>query len=184
MWAPSDEALLAGLASGDAGAATAFVRRFQARVFGLAQTMVGDRGAAEEIAQETFLRAWRHATAYDPRRGPVATWLLAIARNLAIDRLRVKRPDPIDPHKLVAMVEAGWTARDERAAPARERDDVYDAVAALPTEQRRALVLSALFGFTAREIGEMEGARLGTAKTRIRTALLKLRAELEVGDDG
>jgi len=184
MWAPSDEALLAGLASGDAGAATAFVRRFQARVFGLAQTMVGDRGAAEEIAQETFLRAWRHATAYDPRRGQVATWLLAIARNLAIDRLRVKRPDPIDPDKLVAMVEAGWTARDERAAPARERGDVYDAVAALPTEQRRALVLSALFGFTAREIGEMEGAPLGTAKTRIGTALRKLRAELEVGDDG
>jgi RNA polymerase sigma factor (sigma-70 family) len=184
MWAPSDEALLAGLASGDAGAATAFVRRFQARVFGLAQTMVGDRGAAEDIAQETFLRAWRHASAYDPRRGQVATWLLAIARNLAIDRLRVKRPDPIDPDKLVAMVEAGWTARDERPPPARERGDVHDAVADLPTEQRRALVLSALFGFTAREIGEMEDAPLGTAKTRIRTALLKLRAELEVGDDG
>src|SRR5439155_5815362 len=132
MWAPSDEALLAGLASGDAGAATAFVRRFQARVFGLAQTMVGDRGAAEEIAQETFLRAWRHATAYDPRRGQVATWLLAIARNLAIDRLRVKRPDPIDPDKLVAMVEAGWQAKDERDETARQRGGVSHAAAAMP----------------------------------------------------
>lgn len=183
MWAPSDEALLAGLASGDAGSATAFVRRFQSRVFGLAQAMVSDRATAEEIAQETFLRAWRHAAAYDPRRGQVATWLLAITRNLAIDRLRVKRPDPVDPDKLVAMVEAGWTARDEPAEPVHQRGDVHDAVAALPTEQRRALVLAALFGFTAREIGEMENAPLGTAKTRIRTALLKLRSELEAGDE-
>lgn len=183
MWAPSDEALLAGLASGDAGSATAFVRRFQARVFGLAHAMVSDRATAEEIAQETFLRAWRHAAAYDPRRGQVATWLLAITRNLAIDRLRVKRPDPVDPDKLVGMVEAGWTARDEPAEPAHQRGDVHDAVAALPTEQRRALVLAALFGFTAREIGEMENAPLGTAKTRIRTALLKLRSELEAGDE-
>ena len=69
MWSLSDEALVAGLAAGDQGAATAFVRRFQARVFGLAVTMVGDRAVAEEIAQEAFTRAWRHAGAYDARPG-------------------------------------------------------------------------------------------------------------------
>jgi RNA polymerase sigma-70 factor (ECF subfamily) len=183
VWSSSDEALLAGLASGDSDAATAFVRRFQARVFGLAQSMVDDRAVAEEIAQETFLRAWKHGAAYDARRGQVATWLLAIARNLAIDRLRVKRSDPFEPDRLVAMVEAGWRARGGTGQPDLDRGDVHDAVATLPEDQRRALVLSAVFGFTAREIGEMDGAPLGTTKTRIRSALLKLRATLEASDE-
>ncbi|MQA75921.1 MAG: RNA polymerase sigma factor, partial [Solirubrobacterales bacterium] len=100
MWSLTDEALVAGLATGDSGAATAFVRRFQARVFGLAVTMVGDRAVAEEIAQEAFTRAWRHAAAYDARRGRVATWLLSITRNLAIDHLRAKRTEPLDPDSI------------------------------------------------------------------------------------
>ena len=92
MWPLSDEALVAGFAAGDTDAATAFVRRYQARVFGLAVTMVGDPTVAEEIAQEAFTRAWRRADSYDARRGRVVTWLLAITRNLAIDHL-----DPFGP---------------------------------------------------------------------------------------
>ena len=76
MWAVSDDALLAGLATGDPDAAAAFLQRFQRRVFGLAVTIVGDPRAAEDISQEAFVRAWRHAGAYDSRRGTVATWLL------------------------------------------------------------------------------------------------------------
>jgi RNA polymerase sigma factor (sigma-70 family) len=93
----SDEALLSGLAAGDADAATAFTRRFQARVYGLVLTIVRDEGTAEDVAQETFVRAWRHARTYDPRRGRVATWLLTIARNLAIDVIRVKSAEPARP---------------------------------------------------------------------------------------
>src|SRR5919202_432344 len=100
MWSVSDEALVAALAAGDAGAATAFVRRFQARVYGLALSMVGDASVAEEIAQEAFTRAWRHAGAYDARRGRVPTWLLSITRNLAIDYLRARRTEPVDPGDL------------------------------------------------------------------------------------
>ena len=78
-WSLSDEALVAGLATGDADATTAFVRRFQARVFGLAVTMVGDRAVAEEIAQEAFTRAWRHGgptgiTVTWTPRGRSSTW--------------------------------------------------------------------------------------------------------------
>src|SRR5918997_800379 len=109
MWSVSDEALVAGLATGDAGAATAFVRRFQARVYGLALTMVGDSAVAEEIAQETCTRAWRHAAGYDARRGRVSTWLLSIARNLAIDHLRAKRPQPLDPETIRNAERALWT---------------------------------------------------------------------------
>ncbi|HEY2640667.1 MAG TPA: sigma factor, partial [Streptosporangiaceae bacterium] len=84
MWILSDEALLAGLGSGDPEAAAAFVDRFQRRVFGLTLSILRDRQAAEEAAQEAFVRAWRHASTYDPRKGTVAAWLLMIARNVSI----------------------------------------------------------------------------------------------------
>src|SRR4029453_8573874 len=93
----SDETLLAAMGAGDADAAAVFVRRFQSRVYGLALTMLRDPGIAEDAAQETFVRAWRHAATYDARRGRVPAWLLAIARNLAIDRVRMRSPIPVDP---------------------------------------------------------------------------------------
>src|SRR5918911_1903944 len=93
----SDEALLAGLAAGDPDDAAAFVRRFQRRVYGLAWTILRDADLADDAAQETFVRAWRHAAGYDPRRGRVAAWLLTIARNVAIDRARMRRVPPADP---------------------------------------------------------------------------------------
>jgi RNA polymerase sigma factor (sigma-70 family) len=99
----SDEALLAGLAVGDDDAGLAFTRRFQSRVFGVAVTLLHDAALAEDVAQEAFIRAWRHAGAYDPRRGTVAAWLMRITRNLAIDSLRLRRPQPIDPDVLAAF---------------------------------------------------------------------------------
>ena len=178
---PSDEALVAGLAAGDARAATAFVRRFQARVFGLAVTMVGDRAVAEELAQEAFARAWRHAGAYDARRGRVSTWLLTITRNLAIDHLRAKRTEPLDPDAIGEAETALWATAAAPIAdePERETAELRESLAELPADQRRALLLAALFGYTAREIGEIERIPLGTAKTRIRTAMLEAAAEAE-----
>jgi RNA polymerase sigma factor (sigma-70 family) len=164
------------MGSGDANAATAFVRRFQARVYGLAHTLLGDSALADDVAQEAFLRAWRHADAYDRRRGRVATWLLAITRNLAIDRLRVRRAEPLDPEAVTRAIDRiGADANPAERLPG----PVSEAVAELPAEQRRALLMAALFGFTAREIGELEGAPLGTLKTRIRTGLLRVRRDLE-----
>ncbi len=179
MWAVSDDALLAGLAAGDGEAATAFVARFQRRVFGLALTMMGDARAAEDVAQEAFLRAWRHAGAYDARRGSVVTWLLTITRNLAIDAMRVRRPVVVDPDAVfdlpIATTDPG---PDRRAEMQEDATRLHAALAQLPDEQRRAVVLAGLLGHSAREVGELEGIPLGTAKTRIRTALLRLRAAL------
>jgi RNA polymerase sigma-70 factor (ECF subfamily) len=83
--------LLAGLAAGDQQAALAFVRRFQRIVYGVALAVVGESGLAEDIAQQAFERAWRHAGLYDPRRGSVRTWLTRIVHNLAIDSATVRR---------------------------------------------------------------------------------------------
>jgi RNA polymerase sigma-70 factor (ECF subfamily) len=179
VWTVSDETLVAGLATGDRDAAAAFVQRFQRRVFGLARTIVADDRAAEDIAQEAFVRAWKHAGAYDARRGSVVGWLLTITRNLAIDAVRVRLPVNFDPTDLVGLDRAsGERGPSEHAALADDTDRLRVALARLPEEQSRAVVLAGVLGYTAREIGEMEDIPLGTAKTRIRTALLRLRTVL------
>src|SRR5690242_878691 len=96
----SDEDLLAAMAAGDPAAAAAFVRRHQGRVYGLAVTIVGSGGLAEEVAQDAFVRCWRYGGAYDGRRGSVVSWMLAITRNAAIDALRSRTDQPIDPERL------------------------------------------------------------------------------------
>jgi RNA polymerase sigma factor (sigma-70 family) len=171
----SDEALLAGMASGDADATATFVRRYQARVYGVALTVVGAAAVAEEVAQEAFVRAWRHAESFDPRRGNALTWLLAITRNLAIDVLRVRRDLPIDPEGMARML-VGADYSDRQA----DRDRISTALRSIPREQAVAVLMAVYFGFTAQEISEHQHVPLGTAKTRIRTGLRRLRAELEV----
>jgi RNA polymerase sigma factor (sigma-70 family) len=172
-----DEALLAGLGSGNPEAAAAFIRRFQGRVYGLALTMLRDPDLAEDVAQETFVRVWRHAATFDARRGRVPTWVLAIARNLAIDRARLRSATPVDPEVIASELEL---AREDTPVDIAERALVRQAVGALPDDQRRALVLAMYTGRTAREIAELDGVALGTVKTRIRAALLKLRDTLGV----
>jgi RNA polymerase sigma factor (sigma-70 family) len=181
---PSDEALLAGFATGDPDTAAAFVRRFQGRVYGLALTIVRQPAIAEEVAQETFARVFRHAGNYDARKGRVSTWLLSIARNLAIDLTRMRRLDPVDPDLIAAelSIASQEPSADEMYLQPDERDQLRSAIAELPGDQRRALVLAAYMGRTAREISDLDDVPLGTVKTRIRTAMLKLRDQLEVGD--
>ena len=175
----SDDTLLASFALGDRDAAAAFVRRHQRAVYGLARSMLGDSALAEDVAQEAFLRAWRHAPAYDSRRGSVQTWLLAITRNLAIDAIRLRRPQPLDPEDLGRLeVEAmGPGGFPEATAEVNATvSELRHVLGELPGEQRRALLLAAFCGCTAKEISEVEGIALGTAKTRIRAGLQKVRA--------
>jgi RNA polymerase sigma-70 factor (ECF subfamily) len=174
----SDEALLAGMATGAPEIAIAFVRRFQRMVFGIAIAVVDDPQLAEDIAQQTFERAWRHAQVYDSRRGSVKTWLATITHNLAIDAVRARNATPVSPEDLDALLgivtqtPEQWALADEAASRIRA------AVAGLPHQQARAVVMAGIYGMTARQISEFEGIPLGTAKTRIRTAMGKLRTVL------
>jgi RNA polymerase sigma-70 factor (ECF subfamily) len=179
-----DEVLLAGLGAGDADLAVAFVRRFQRVVFGVAVAVLGDPATAEDVAQQAFEQAWRHSRMYDSRRGSVRAWLSRIAHNLAIDVVRARSSLPVAPDDLGVLL-AGMTDGPEPAAetsPERlavARDSAAGlrlALRELPAPQARAVAMAGIYGMTAQQIADAEGIPLGTAKTRIRDGLRKLRA--------
>jgi RNA polymerase sigma-70 factor (ECF subfamily) len=165
------------MAGGDQYAAAAFVRRYQARVYGLAFTIVGAPAPAEDVAQEAFIKAWRHASTYDPRRGSVTTWLLAITRNAAI---RYRHDDPVDPSQLVSLL----TVRDESGGG----DDLdtslelREALAELPLDEAGPILQMTFYGLTAREIAARDDVAVGTVKTRVRRGLRTLRRRMGVPD--
>jgi RNA polymerase sigma factor (sigma-70 family) len=174
----SDEALLAGMATGAPEIALAFVRRFQRMVFGIAVAVVDDPQLAEDIAQQAFERAWRHAQVYDSRRGSVKTWLATITHNLAIDAVRARKATPVAPEDLDALLGVVTRTPEQSALADETASRIRAAVADLPRQQARAVVMAGIYGMTARQISEFEGIPLGTAKTRIRTAMGKLRTVL------
>jgi RNA polymerase sigma factor (sigma-70 family) len=179
VWDASDDALLAGFATGDPDAAAVFVRRYQAKMVGLALLITRDQVEAEEVAQDAFVRAFRYGGSYDARRGAVSSWLLGIVRNVALDRVRVtsRRRE-----QLFAELPAdGLMDEGDEIEAVGERDAARRMVAlvqTLPAEQRDTLLAVTLYGLTAREVSEALGVPLGTVKTRVRLALRKVRDEL------
>jgi RNA polymerase sigma-70 factor (ECF subfamily) len=175
----SDEALLAGMAHHDDRAGLAFVRRHERRIFGIAFSIVNDRSIAEEVAQEAFIRVWRHAPIFDPRRSSVVTWTATITRNLAIDALRLRRAFPIDPDDITwTGIVSDDSSVEDRAVRSDEMARARAILRTLPVEQRRALIRAAFYGQSAQEIAAAEQIPLGTAKSRIRIGLVKVRDAL------
>jgi RNA polymerase sigma-70 factor (ECF subfamily) len=179
----TDEMLLAGFGTGDPVTSLAFVQRFQRAVFGAALAVIGDLGIAEDIAQECFVRAWRHAAGYDPRRGTVRSWLVAIARNLAVDTLRVRRPCPHKQQDLELFITTNTDTPETHALAREHSTQLRRVLSGLPATQARAVVLTAVYGLTAAELAEIEQIPLGTAKSRIRAALAKLHDTVSESSD-
>jgi RNA polymerase sigma-70 factor (ECF subfamily) len=135
--------------------------------------LLGSKEAAEELTQDVFVMAWRKAARFDPARGRLSTWLMTIAHNLAVDRLRretgARRPTLV----LVDEVPDGPGVSEEEAIE--ERDAALRALATLTEAERRLLSRAYFRGMTAREISEADGVPLGTVKTRLRTSMIKVR---------
>ena len=179
-----DETLLAAMAVGDQRAGAVFVRRHQRGVYGLAVTICRDPHLADDIAQQAFERAWRHAGSFDARRGTARVWLHTIARRLCIDTLRAQITTPVD---ITDLEQWMTSAPDPVAHLGGVRADVHavrSAIGLLSPEQRRVLLLATIHGHTLSEIAADEGIPLGTAKTRLRGALLSLRATLVTEKEG
>jgi RNA polymerase sigma-70 factor, ECF subfamily len=178
-----DEDLVTMVAQGRAGALEALYDRYAGLAYGLSLRILGDRGAAEEVVQDTFVAVWRRAYTFDPEQGRLYSWLFKIARNRAIDELR-RRSSPTrgggtrrsDPE------EAAYPAPDpealEAVRAAELRTVVGGALADLPRDQREVVEMAYLGGLSQREIAERTGIPLGTVKTRTRLALQKLRKVL------
>ena len=181
-----DEALLAGFAAGEPELAVAFVRRFQGHVYGVAMAILGDPAVAEDVAQLTFERAWRSARRYDRGKAAVRTWLTTVTRNLAIDFLRSRRPAPVDPADLVRLLGPQDDDPADHSLRSEDSRRLRQAIRTLPLEQARALVMAGIYRMTAEEVSVAEGIPLGTAKTRIRTGMRKVREDLDlkVKEDG
>ncbi|HEX4289556.1 MAG TPA: sigma-70 family RNA polymerase sigma factor [Trebonia sp.] len=180
-----DETLLAGLGAGDAELSVAFVRRFQGLVFGVALNVLRDRNVAEDVAQQAFERAWKHAQMFDGRQGTVRGWLTRITHNLAIDVLRGRSSAPMDPNDLALLITSLADSPERIAVANDSAAGLRRELRRLPPEQARAVAMAGIYGMTARQVADAEGVPVGTAKTRIRYGLQKLRSALlpEDADD-
>jgi len=162
-----------GLIAGDDVAIRAIYARFGRPIYALGMRLLGTREAAEELTQDVFLTAWRKAARFDASRGRLSTWLMTIAHNLAVDRLR--RDTGVTRPTLVLVDEVPEEAGFDEGAVVLERDAAVRALASLSDAERRLLARAYFRGLTAREIAEVDGIPLGTVKTRLRAALIKVR---------
>jgi len=173
----ADQAALARMARGDHDGLAELYDRHARPIYSLALRILQDPSDAEDVVQEVFSQAWQQAGRYDPSRGAVAAWLLTVARSRAIDRLRARRARPenlMDERAVLNIVDLGQ-AQDEQVLSAEQIARVRAALGDLPVLQRVAIELAYYEGLTHAEIAARLEQPLGTVKTRIRLALLKLR---------
>ncbi len=194
---PSDAELVERVAAGDESAFATLYDRHVSVVFGSVARFLGDRGAAEEVVQEAYLAVWQRAGQYERGAGSVVGWLLGIARNKSIDRLRAaaRRPRLVGPwwHRTAeeeddrerylaagSLVGGAPEADPEDLAARRWVGSVVrSALAAMPEADRRVLELAYDEGLSQTEIAGHLGWPLGTVKSRTRRALAGLREALE-----
>jgi RNA polymerase sigma-70 factor, ECF subfamily len=170
-----DAVLLQRIGEGDEAALGQLYERMGRAMYSLAYQIVRDAASAEDVVQEVFLAAWRDAHRFDGARGSAATWLFSLTRHKAIDLLRretTARTRTVDSDLAIRpaiddVEQESWLAhRGERARRA---------VAMLSDDQRQAVELAFFRGLTHVEVADALGIPLGTAKTRIRSGLLRLR---------
>ena len=171
----SDVLLLKAIAARDEAALAQLYDRYDRILFGLLMRILNNREEAEDVLQETFLQVWRKAADFDEDRGRPFTWLVTLARSRGIDRLRT-----LASRERVA--EAGAREVSDQISDAatdafksEQRGLVSDALAKLPDEQKRPIMLAYFDGLTQSEIATRLGAPLGTVKTRMRTGMIRLR---------
>ena len=174
----SDAELLRLVAGGDEAALASIYDQYASILLGLLLRILRSRGEAEDVLQEVFLQVWRRAGDFDESRGRGFTWLVTLARSRAIDRLRA-----LDSRSRTATASASEPSDFVSDASAdtfraEQREIVQAALAQLPDEQRRTLLLAYEEGLTQTEIAERTGQPLGTVKTRTRSGLMKLREML------
>jgi RNA polymerase sigma-70 factor (ECF subfamily) len=153
-----------------------------ARAFGLAVRVVRDPAQAEEVSQEAFLEIWRTASRFDPAKGSAVSWILTLVHRKSVDRVRSAEASTrrdTTYHRGSQTVDHDSTA--EAAQASMEARRVRQAMRSLTEVQRQALELAYFKGYTHTEVATMLDLPVGTAKTRIRDGLIRLRDTMGVG---
>lgn len=173
----SDEELMERIAAKDKRALGILYGRFSALLFGVILRIVSRREEAEDLLQKTWLKIWDYAYQFNPNKGKLATWLINIGRNTAIDYVRSKRHRqkqltiPIDtPH---------YNDSKLSEYPATYQEDLNELVYGMEDKYRELIDLIYFEGYTHKEVAEKLNMPLGTVKSRIRTALRKLRNNMK-----
>ena len=174
----NDVDLLKAIAARDEAALAQLYDRYRAILFGLLMRILNNREEAEDVLQEVFLQVWRKADDFDENRGRPFTWLVTLGRSRGIDRLRsLSARERVAEAGAREVIEVISDAAND-AFRSEQRGLVNDALAQLPDEQKRPLMLAYFEGLTQSEIATRLGAPLGTVKTRMRTGLMRLREQL------
>ena len=176
----ADEDLISLVETGDADAFATLYDRHSRAAFSLAYRMMGERQAAEDLAQDAFLKAWRGAGSYRAERGSVRTWILSIVHNRGIDQLRSHASRRRTQDKIEAT--APRSQPSEAFAETwrnSQRDQIREAMGTLPSEQLKILELAYFSGYTHVEISKLLSLPLGTVKGRMRLGLKKIRDYFE-----
>ncbi len=175
-----DTELLARIAAGDQHAIEILHERFGPRMYSVAMRVTRSERLSQEAVQDAFMAVWQDPRRFDPARGSLGPWMFTLARYKAIDAVRREAAAKRETAEVdLELYEAPDDVHDEVWRGLR-RARLNEAIRGLPEDQRRALSLAFIQGLTHVEVAEREGIPLGTAKTRIRTALLRLRAALEM----
>ena len=181
--APTAESLLAEVARGDTAAFDALYAKVSGPVHGLALRVLRDPDLAQDVAQDTLVEIWRQAPRFDPARGSAMAWVMTIAHRRAVDRVRREETQSGVAARAAAVHEVPH--HDEVPAAAERSLDgqrVRRAVAGLSPVQREAIELAYWRGYTHQEVSTVLAVPLGTAKTRIRDGLIRLRDALDVSE--
>jgi RNA polymerase sigma-70 factor, ECF subfamily len=184
FWQPmgvedNDAALIGRVAGGDHGAFGALYDELAPLVYGVSKRVLHDPSYAEEVTQEVFFEIWRQAPRFDGSRGSVRAWAATIARRRAVDRVRSEQARRDRHSANAAVAEPPPPATDEVAIDRDLRERARAALGQLSAPQREVLELAYFGGFTHVEIADHLGIALGTAKTRVRDGLIKLRQVME-----
>ncbi len=166
--------LLAAVARGEHGAFDLVYEQLSGPIYGVVRTVVSDPAQAEEVVQEALLEIWRTALRYDSSRGSAAAWALTIARRRAIDRIRANAARSARELR-TAPGAASWDQVNEAVEETLDRELLRRCLGKLSDPQREAIMLAFYGKHTYTEVASMLGIPVGTAKARIRHALIKLR---------
>ena len=179
-----DDNLVERVGNGEQQALLHLYDRYASRVYALALRILGDSMSAEEITQDVFLKLWSRARSYLAERGPLAPWLLTIARNTALDRLRLERRRPAIADD--AEPDETWKEIPDQQSTSEEARwrSLHFAVQALPREQRQVIELAYYQGLSHSQIAEHLGWPVGTVKTRLRMGMEQLRQHWLADENG